>query len=62
MAYTLEKIDAENFKLVESKSSTTVLNINELKKLKTQLENEVTKINNELARVNTILDEYAKLT
>ena len=62
MAYTLEKIDAENFKLVESKSSTTVLNINELKKLKTQLENEVTKINGELARVNTILDEYAKLT
>jgi len=62
MAYTLEKIDAENFKLVESKSSTTVLNINELKKLKTQLENEVTKINSELARVNTILDEYAKLT
>ena len=62
MAYTLEKIDAENFKLIESKSSTTMLNINELKKLKTQLENEVTKINSELARVNTILDEYAKLT
>ena len=62
MAYTLEKIDTENFKLIESKSSTTVLNINELKKLKTQLENEVTKINSELARVNTILDEYAKLT
>ena len=62
MAYTLEKIDAENFKLIESKSSTTMLNINELKKLKTQLEKEVTKINNELARVNTILDEYAKLT
>jgi len=62
MAYTLEKIDAENFKLIESKSSTTMLNINELKKLKTQLEKEVTKINSELARVNTILDEYAKLT
>mgnify|MGYP001567228258 FL=1 len=61
MAYTLEKIDAENFKLIESKSATSVFNINELKKLKTQLENEVTKINNELARVNTILDEYAKL-
>ena len=61
MAYTLEKIDAENFKLIESKSSTTMLNINELKKLKTQLEKEVTKINSELARVNTILDEYAKL-
>ena len=61
MAYTLEKIDAENFKLIESKSSTTMLNINELKKLKTQLEKEVTKINSELARVNTILAEYAKL-
>lgn len=61
MAYTLEKIDAENFKLIESKSATSVFNINELKKLKTQLEKEVTKINNELARVNTILDEYAKL-
>ena len=61
MAYTLEKIDTENFKLVESKSATTVLNVNELKKLKVQLENEVTRINNELARVNTILAEYAKL-
>jgi len=62
MAYTLEKIDAENFKLIESKSSSTVFNVNELKKLKTQLENEVTRINSELARVNTILDEYEKLT
>ena len=62
MAYTLEKIDAENFKLVESKSSSTVFNVNELKKLKTQLENEVTRINSELARVNTILDEYEKLS
>lgn len=61
MAYTLEKIDTENFKLIESKSATSVFNINELKKLKTQLENEVAKINSELARVNTILDEYAKL-
>ena len=61
MAYTLEKIDTENFKLIESKSATTVLNINELKKLKTQLEKEVTRINSELARVNMILDEYVKL-
>jgi len=61
MAYTLEKIDTENFKLIESKSATTVLNINELKKLKTQLEKEVIRINSELARVNTILDEYIKL-
>ena len=61
MAYTLEKIDTENFKLIESKSATTVLNINELKKLKTQLEKEVTRINSELARVNIILDEYTKL-
>ena len=61
MAYTLEKIDTENFKLIESKSATTVLNINELKKLKTQLEKEVIRINSELARINTILDEYIKL-
>lgn len=61
MAYTLEKIDTENFKLIESKSATSVFNINELNKLKTQLEKEVTRINSELARVNTILDEYAKL-
>lgn len=61
MAYTLEKIDTENFKLIESKSATTVLNINELKKLKTQLEKEVIRINSELVRVNTILDEYIKL-
>ena len=62
MAYTLEKIDAENFKLIESKSSSTVFNVNELNKLKMQFENTHTKINSELDRVNTILDEYAKLT
>lgn len=61
MPYTLEKIDTENFKLVESKQDITVLNINKLKEQKTQLEKEVTRINNELARVNTILSEYAKL-
>lgn len=61
MAYTLEKIDAENFKLMESKSATTVFNVNELEKLKTQLEKEVERINSELARVNTILADYAKL-
>lgn len=61
MPYTLEKIDTENFKLVESKQDITVLNINKLKEQKAQLEKEVTRINNELARVNTILSEYAKL-
>lgn len=61
MPYTLEKIDTENFKLVESKQDITVLNINKLKEQKTQLEKEVTRINNELARINTILSEYAKL-
>lgn len=61
MAYTLEKIDAENFKLMESKQDTTVLNITKLKELKTQLETEVARINKELTRINTILDEYAKL-
>ena len=61
MAYTLQKIDAENFKLIESKQDVTVLNIKELQKQKTELEKEVTRINSELARVNTILAEYAKL-
>lgn len=61
MPYTLEKIDTENFKLVESKQDITVLNINKLKEQKMQLEKEVTRINNELARINTILSEYAKL-
>ena len=61
MPYTIEKIDTENFKMIESKQDVTVLNINALKKQKTELEKEVARINSELARINEILAEYAKL-
>ena len=61
MPYTIEKIDTENFKMIESKQDVTILNINALKKQKTELEKEVVRINNELAKINGILAEYAKL-
>jgi len=59
--FTIEKIDAENFKKIDTRQEVTILNINELQAEKTKLENEVAKLNQHLAEINQILDEYNKL-
>jgi len=60
-SFTIEKIDQENFKKIDTRQEVTVLNINKLKDEKTRLENEVAELNKQLAEINAILDEYNKL-
>lgn len=59
--FTLEKIDKDNFKKIDTREEVTILNAAKLQDQKTELEKEVIRINNELTRINEILDEYAKL-
>jgi uncharacterized protein involved in exopolysaccharide biosynthesis len=59
--FTIEKIDAENFKKIDTRQEITILNIKTLEKQKTELESEVARLNNELSEINAILDEYQKL-
>jgi hypothetical protein len=60
--FKIEKIDAENFKKIDTREEVTVLNIKAIQKQKTELENEVERLNKELIQINEILDEYEKLT
>lgn len=59
--FTIEKIDAENFKKIDTRQEITILNIKTLEKQKTELESEVARLNKELSEINAILDEYQKL-
>jgi len=59
--FTIEKIDQENFKKIDTRQEVTILNIKALQEEKTKLENEVAKLNQHLAEINQILDEYNKL-
>ena len=59
--FSIEKIDQDNFKKIDTHQEVTVLNIKQLQQEKTRLELEVTKRNLELTKINEILDEYNKL-
>lgn len=59
--FTLEKIDKDNFKKIDTHEEVTILNIQALQKEKIYLEQEVARFNQQLAEINTILDEYNKL-
>lgn len=59
--YKLEKIDQDTFKKIDTMEEVTVLNVKELEKQKAALETEVSRLSNELAKVNEILTEYNKL-
>ena len=59
--YKLEKIDQDTFKKIDTMEEVTVLNVKELEKQKAALETEVSRLSDELAKVNEILTEYNKL-
>lgn len=59
--FSIEKIDQDNFKKIDTHQEVTVLNIKQLQQEKTRLEQEVTKLNQLLAEINEILAEYNKL-
>ncbi len=59
--FTIEKIDQENFKKINTRQEVTILNVKKLEEEKTRLENEVAKLNQQLTEISSILDEYNKL-
>lgn len=59
--FSIEKIDQDNFKKIDTHQEVTVLNIKQLQQEKTRLEQEVTRLNQLLAEINEILAEYNKL-
>ena len=59
--FTIEKIDKENFKKINTRSEITVLNVKKLQEEKTRLKNEVAKLSQQLAEINQILAKYNEL-
>lgn len=59
--FILEKIDADNVKKTDTRPEITILNIPALNQQKAELEVMIAKMQNELAKINEVLDEYKKL-
>lgn len=59
--FTLEKIDADNVKKTDSRPDVTVINIPNLQKQKTEIEEMIGKFQSQLDQINEVLFEFAKL-
>lgn len=59
--FTLEKIDGENVKKIDTHESVSVVNIPALQKQKEDLEKQIATMQQQLVQINEVLDEYKKL-
>lgn len=59
--FTLEKIDAENVKKIDTHESVSIVNIPALQKQKNDLEKQIAVMQQQLVQINEVLDEYKKL-
>lgn len=59
--FTLEKIDADNVKKIDSWPDVTVINIPAIQKEKGDIEAAIGKLQTQLDQINEVLAEYAKL-
>lgn len=59
--FTLEKIDDENVKKIDTHESVSVVNIPALQKQKEDLEKQIATMQQQLVQINEVLDEYKKL-
>ena len=59
--FTLEKIDAENAKKIDTHESISIVNIPALQKQKEELEKQIAVMQQQLVQINEVLDEYKKL-
>ena len=59
--FTLEKIDTENVKKIDTHESVSIVNIPALQKQKDDLEKQIAVMQQQLVQINEVLDEYKKL-
>ncbi len=59
--FTLQRIDADNVKKIDSRPDVTVINIPALQKEKESIEATITKFKTQLDQINEVLDEYKNL-
>lgn len=59
--FTLERIDADNVKKIDSRPDVTVINIPALQKEKEDMEATMAKFKTQLDQINEVLDEYKNL-
>ncbi|MDO8590538.1 MAG: hypothetical protein Q7R65_01010 [bacterium] len=59
--FTLEKIDAENAKKIDTLESVSIVNVPALQKQKEDLEKQIATMQQQLVQIDEVLDEYKKL-
>ena len=59
--FTLEKIDDENAKKIDTHESVSVVNIPALQKQKEEMEKQIATMQQQLVQIDEVLDEYKKL-
>lgn len=59
--FKLEKIDGKTAKKIDTMESVSIIDIEGLRKQKTELEQEVAQLNKMLAEINEVITEFEKL-
>ena len=59
--FQLEKIDNKTAKKIDTMESVSIVDIEGLRKQKTELEQEVAQLNKMLAEINEVISEFEKL-